>query len=322
MRRRGGALCWIALTACGSRAIAGTSDAADGSTSNTTTTDAPPVADSGPSPSGTSASTATTSTTTVGSSTTVSDESGESSNDDSACSSFVCIPDMGSTIEQCDPMGDDCPDGEKCVWYADPDGGGLRRDAARCIPVTGDVPPFHPCVLPNGIGPDITDDCDARSYCLEVYGTSNDGFCAPYLRGDYDCSDYPGSSWAEENGSSFPAACLIYDCDPLDANACDEGMSCLHYPAFLYGSRMCWFAPDIVAPPIGSACEYATGCGDGNLCLDVFYLEGCADDRCCTQWCDVDAPSCDDPSLVCERYPEFDEQSTLGACVSPGTLER
>lgn len=310
----------IVLFGCSGRAIPGAGDSGETSTSESTTAPAPVDESGAPRPSTTtSPDTSTMSTTGVDPSTTFGDES-LGTLEGSSCFSFICVGDTPPAIEQCDPLADECPDGEKCVWYVDT-GLVLRRDAARCIPVAGDVPPFHPCTLPNGTGPDITDDCDASSYCLDVHGNPDRGFCAPYIV-ESDCSAYPGSQFAMENGSSFPAACLVYDCDPRDPAACAEGMSCMHYPAFLYGSRMCWFAPDDAALPTWSACEYATGCGDGRLCLDDAYLEGCVGDRCCTQWCDIDAPSCDDPSLACERYPTWDDESTLGACVTPGTLER
>lgn len=243
--------------------------------------------------------------------------------DESGCS-FVCDPDMGGVAAgQCDPTDvDPCPAGEKCVWYVDPQFGQLRRDAARCIPVTGDGQPFAPCMLPNGIGPEITDDCGAESYCLDVYGTSERGFCAPYPI-DLSCAHLPGTELAMENGSNFPYACLWFECNPLVADACPDGLQCEFYPAWLYGVNHCWQTP-AVDLPLGAACDFA-GCGPGKLCMPAEYVPGCADERCCTAWCDEADPQCADPAATCEHFPtgykaEDPSFQTLGACVVAGSL--
>lgn len=203
------------------------------------------------------------------------------------------------------------------MWFVAP-GEQLRRDRARCITVTGDRKPFEPCNLPTGIGPEISDDCGADSYCLEVYGTADHGFCAPFTKahGIYDCDDYPGTQSAVENGSDFPAACLFYECNPLDASTCPVGMTCTLYPAWLYGTNHCWFVPpgDL---PIGTACDYGE-CGAGKLCISGEAVPGCVHDRCCTQWCDLDVPECDDPAAKCQVT--FGVFPTVGACLVPGFM--
>jgi hypothetical protein len=238
---------------------------------------------------------------------------------------FICPPDATHPDQPCDPVAQDCGEGEKCVWYVAP-GSQLRRDAARCIPVTGDGQPFDPCTLPTGIGPAITDDCGAESYCLEVYGTADHGFCAPFLDGpSYTCDAHPGTTPAIENGSEFPAACLHYECQPLVEDSCPAGMQCTFYPAFLYGTTMCWTVPPEADLPLGAACDFGD-CGQGELCVPAEWLPGCAAERCCTQWCDLGAPGCGDPATACEHFPVWagdddPDFEWLGACVLPGSLE-
>jgi hypothetical protein len=238
---------------------------------------------------------------------------------------FLCPPDATHPESQCDPVAQDCVEGEKCVWYVAAPGLG-RRDAARCIPVTGDGQPFEPCMLPTGFGPGITDDCGAESYCLEVYGTADHGFCAPFVQGArYGCDAYPGASAAIENGSDFPAACLHYECQPLVEGSCPEGMQCTFYPAFLYGTNMCWFVPPEAELPLGAACDFGE-CGEGALCVPGEWAPGCREERCCTQWCDLNAPSCDDPAAACELFPVWGGDGDpdfewLGACVVPGSFD-
>lgn len=225
-------------------------------------------------------------------------------------------------MDPCSVTSQDCPAGDKCVWSAlSP--GGLRRDFARCIEVTGDIEPFEPCSLPNGIGVDITDDCNAESYCLDVYGTADHGFCAPFTTASYQCDAYPETDPAVENGSDFPAACLYYDCHPLLPNSCPEGLDCAYYPAFLYGSLMCWNVPLEYDLPVGAACDYGQ-CGEGQLCAWEGWLPDCAEERCCTQFCDLDAPVCTTPGTQCEPYlSDFQGDGgsvLLGACVLPGSF--
>jgi hypothetical protein len=237
---------------------------------------------------------------------------------------FLCPLDATHPDQQCDPVAQDCGEGEKCVWYVAP-GSQQRRDAARCIPVTGDGQPFEPCTLPTGIGSAITDDCGPESYCLEVYGTADHGFCAPFVDGPaYDCSAYPGTSAAIENGSEFPAACLHYECQPLVPGSCPDGMQCTFYPAFLYGTNMCWSVPPEADLPLGAECDFGE-CGEGKSCVPAEWVPGCAGERCCTQWCDLGAPACDDPATVCEFFPVWASDDDpnfewLGACVLRGSL--
>jgi len=234
---------------------------------------------------------------------------------------FLGPHDVGPISDTCAPGAQDCPSGQKCVWFSHE--GGARRDNALCIPVTGDLGPFEPCSLPNGFGADITDDCDERSYCLEVYQTADHGFCAPFAVGSA-CEELPGSQVVAENGSNFPAACLMHPCHPLQADACDDGMRCMFYPASLYADAICWVEPDTPVPAPGAACDYG-GCGDGQLCVPSQWLPECENERCCTQWCDFPSGACESPGASCEFFPLWsgvaDGFSNVGACLSPGALE-
>lgn len=238
---------------------------------------------------------------------------------------FVCGPDGGDPLlYECSPVEQDCGAGQKCVWASVPPHSSLRRDGSRCIEVTGDGQPFEPCTLPNGIGPDLTDDCGPESFCLEVYGTADHGFCAPFMAPDGSCDAHPGTHVAIENGSDFPAACLHYECHPLVADGCPAGMQCTFYPAFLYGAMMCWQVPPQATLPLGAACDFGE-CGPGQLCAPADWVPGCTDERCCAQWCDLNAPACDDPAAACEPFPVWagddPDFEWLGACLLPGALE-
>lgn len=228
-------------------------------------------------------------------------------------------PDLGMVPRSCVPTQQDCPSGTKCVWYSL--AGMPRRDAAQCIPVTGDRAPFEPCSLPNGIGVDIEDDCDASSYCLEVYGTADHGFCAPFSTGT--CEAYEGTAAVFENGSDFPAACLIHPCNLLENN-CPDGMRCMFYPASLYADTVCWFEPEPADVPVGAACDFG-GCGEGRMCVPADLLPACEHERCCAELCASPDGSCQTPETACEELPLWGAgqpgMENVGACLLPGIFD-
>lgn len=306
---------WVlAAAACGPLVPGGDGSSDGGVGEGTTTTSGTTTSASG---TGVVASD-TSSGTTVGSS-----SSGEPWDESGGCG-FLCPPDATHPEAQCDPIAQDCPAGQKCVWYVPP-GGQQRREAARCIEVTGDAVAYEPCTLPTGIGSAITDDCGPDSYCLEVYGTADHGYCAPFYRDEgYPCQDYLPAIPALENGSEFPSACLHYECHPFVQDTCPPFFQCTYYPAFLYGTNMCWYVPPEADLPLGAECDYGE-CGEGELCVPAELTAGCTGERCCTQWCDLNAPACDDPATQCELFPVWDsgtipEFEWLGACVLPGSL--
>lgn len=226
--------------------------------------------------------------------------------------------DVGRVPESCTPREQDCPDGMKCVWYSF--AGQLRREAAQCIPVTGDRAPFESCTLPNGIGVDIEDDCGADSYCLDVYGTADHGFCAPFSTGT--CEAYEGAEPVFENGSDFPAACLMHPCN-LFENTCPDGMRCMFYPASIYAQAMCWSEPDPPDLPLGAACDFG-GCGPGRMCVESDWLPDCDHDRCCAEVCEFPGGECEVLETSCEFVPVWGAGlagGNAGGCLLPGLFD-
>ncbi|MCA9684961.1 MAG: hypothetical protein KC457_22455 [Myxococcales bacterium] len=253
----------------------------------------------------------------------------DTSTEESTTANFITTDDTGDPAMQCEPILQNCPEGEKCVW-AVPEGGYQRREGAICIPITGDIQPFEPCSLPTGFGQQISDDCGPESYCLEVYQTADHGFCMPFADGkgpdDVNCDAYPGTVYVTENGSSFPDACMFHECNPLMlAETCPADMTCVFYPAQLYATNLCLHVPPDFNLSVGAACDFGD-CGKGKLCAPTEWLPDCADERCCTEWCDLNNPSCATPGTECVFFPtwgEFDnpDYQNLGACVLPGTFD-
>ncbi|MCH9682369.1 MAG: hypothetical protein K0V04_13105 [Deltaproteobacteria bacterium] len=62
------------------------------------------------------------------------------------------------------------------------------------------------------------------------------------------------------------------------------------------------------------------------LCALADWVPDCQHERCCAQWCDLNAPGCDQPGTSCELFPVWNFQDdpgfdTLGACLLPGAFE-
>lgn len=296
--RRVGCFAWLAV-ACGP-AAAGNDDAGTG------TTAAVEASTSVGATIGASSSVDATTSISAGS---------ETSNLTGA-SGFIGDPDGG--VEGCDPQGDDCPRGEKCMpWASD---GGHRWNATRCTPVADDAAQHgEPCTVQGSPFSGI-DDCAAHAMCWDVDGESLTGTCAAFCMGpDLVCPD--GSACIVSSESIF----VICDgrCDPL-LQDCTDGDGC--YPdgdAF-----RCWTdASDGAA--IGDPCELANGCAPGSFCAnaDVIPTCGARSGGCCSRFCDTsDADAdldCDAalPGTACVPWFEAGQAppglASLGACMQP-----
>lgn len=131
-----------------------------------------------------------------------------------------------------------------------------------------------------------TDDdpvCDAGSSCLNAYENS-------------------------------VALCLAL-CDPL-LQDCEPGLGC-HYN-FYAETFNCW--PGEVAE--GDPCPgFPDDCAPGLVCLSSDVVPLCADDSCCTAFCDLDSPVCATPGTECTSLFEVDMApvgfETVGVCIVP-----
>lgn len=228
-------------------------------------------------------------------------ESGSPPTDPECTGGFLnsdCHPDI-PPIEECNVWDDDCPPGEKCnIWAND---GGHQWNATRCVPLAPDpAGPEEPCTA-EGSRVSGIDDCDVASVCLVSDSDTLEGTCMPM------CVGSPESPTCEDpvrnctmGGPAIPAFCRA-PCHPLDPEACPSGSGC--YPSEL--SSVC--APDASGPDEGALfdpCEYTNACDAGLLCFDAGSVGACPDGaaRCCTPWCDLEAPACPDPTTCTPAY--------------------
>lgn len=185
----------------------------------------------------------------------------------------------------CDPIAQDCPEGEKCVPYASTGG---NWDDNKCVPVTGDNMIGDAC-MSNGVV-ESTDDCDANSMCFafddEGMGTCY-GFCEP---GEI-CPD--GQTCLIANDESVA---LCHDtCVPHHAENCADGTVCLSVEDMF----VCLPSPTL---PPDSPCSLADYCAPGQACVSATELDSCAAESCCTDWCDTAEPDTCALPLSCQPY--------------------
>ncbi len=231
---------------------------------------------------------------------------------------FVCGL---SPLGGCDVWAQDCPEGEKCV----PD----ELTDTTCVPLGARQ-------LGESCAGASEDDCAEGLVCSEL--ASGDGpVCAPMCMGapeEPDCA-HAGDESVCLYGQLLAPACLP-SCDPL-AGACGAGSLCMPHPhtgEFLCGADA---SEDGVGP--GSACGLVNSCGPGLVCASGALLPECAEDGCCTAYCDYGALDADldgqyddgvDAATGCEALPgtvcvawyeELDQAPAqwqhVGACVEP-----
>ncbi len=270
----------------------------------------------------TSTSAATTGASTSGPSTTSSTSTGESSegpgtstgfdtgsSDDNGASSVGFYggpaPDHSTPIE-CDFWEQDCPDGDKCMPWAND--GGETWNALRCVPVDADPDqPGEPCVV-EGSGVSGVDSCALGAMCFFVDPQTNAGTCVA------QCGGTPMNPVCDDVGE----ACLIANdavlalclptCDPL-LQSCDTGQVCV--PAD--GSFVC-MTSYIYPSGAEEACDGINACDAGLVCVDGSSVGGgCVDTNCCTEYCDHTEIDPCAGGRVC--VPLFDAASPVGVCV-------
>lgn len=283
------ALALLLLTAC-----AGGETSTNGSSATSSTGSADAVSGSTSSSSG--APSSTTSATATSTSST-----GESTGETGEGAGGRCYPYMP-----------ECPRGEKCsAWASD---GGKVPNANKCVPIDPDPKEAgEPCVAEEGVTG--IDDCDAGLFCWHPYDDLA-GYCVEFCTGSYRFPQCP------DNKTCFIGAAGTWDlcrplCDPLDPDACAPGESCI----LRYGDAfICmWTAFDGAD---GEPCDVSQQCSAGTFCADATTLANCPWDRCCTSYCDLDAPNtCPQKDLGAECVPYFDPplpgKETLGFCGAP-----
>jgi hypothetical protein len=303
MRRSSLVVCLVLAVACSDKPADDGATGADGGTTSgggDSTTFGPTSAGS---------ASATTTGTTATSTTTSADTGDTGPADDTA--GFVMPPDSGGASE-CDPLAQDCREGQKCTAWAN-DGGSVWN-ANKCVEETGTGVAGDPCLV-EGSGVSGLDDC-AKGYICLFADDMNMGVCIAFCSGADETCENPDDSCVVANNGVLPL-CLDA-CDPLIQD-CPAGQACYDSPAgvfvcFADASGAAGLDGDPCPPSDGeNTCDPGLWCGPGS--------NGCVDVNCCTPYCDLAAPDCAAPDECVSYYgdpgnapPGFEG---VGVCVLP-----
>ena len=245
-------------------------------------------------------------------------DSGDATDGDD--STFLLMPDGGacSSIPEgtkahctrCDVWQQDCPQGEKCVAWANSDAGAWN--ATRCTEVA-DSPGAvgDPCSV-EGSGFSGIDDCEFGAMCFYVDPETNTGTCVAQCTGSAAMPICDEGSSCTTSSKGVLNLCVL-DCDPLLGD-CPSDHVCT--PGN-FGFRC---IPQVGEPvPVGEACALPGQCIAGAVCVDTEFA-GCVDaGDCCTAFCDLEDPN---PEASCAAgqvcIPWFAEGQVPDGFPGPG----
>lgn len=199
-------------------------------------------------------------------------------------------------INECDVWTQDCPDGEKCVPWADD--GGLSWTALRCAPVLGAGQPGDSCMLMGDSELTGLDSCALGSICMRLDDGTDNGICVPQCQGSADSPTCEDSGRVCSIGNDGVLTLCMESCNPT-IQGCPDGLSCI--PRWDDGDFICW--PDFSGPTGAYAdeCMYTNSCDPGLICYYPEAVPGCTGASCCTPYCNLDAP---DPDSMCPGQAE------------------
>ncbi len=200
---------------------------------------------------------------------------------------FIVAPDAGPNV-QCDPIAQDCPDGEKCNPWAND--GGSSWNANSCFPLDPDPVGVGETCTAMGSGLSGVDNCEAGAMCFNVDPATLEGTCVELCGCSLDTPlcETPDTTCAISNGGTLPLCRPV--CNPLDPTSCPDNQNCVP----IGGLFIC--APDgsgAEGAP-GDPCGFINGCDPGLFCANPGTVPGCGDRTgCCSSYCSGgDASSC------------------------------
>jgi hypothetical protein len=233
---------------------------------------------------------------------------------------FLQMPDGGSTAVECDVWTQDCPDGEKCMPWAN--NGGNSWNATRCSPVDDNPGQVGDECTVEGSGVSGIDSCDVGSMCYYVDPETGTGTCVGFCQGSPAAPMCDQGFLCSISNDGVLILCRR-ECDPL-LQDCMGSAACL--PANGSDGFVCIVDASGEGGGAGDPCEYLNACDPGLFCANAQVVPNCVGSGgCCSEFCDLTGPDPDgDCSLdgqVCVSW--FEEGAAppslvhVGACVLP-----
>lgn len=219
----------------------------------------------------------------------------------STCGFLSCDPDTDDVPDECDFWEQNCPEGEKCMPWAND--GGPAWNATRCTPLARDPDgPGEPCTV-EGSGVSGIDSCELGAMCWNVDAETLAGTCVSLCTGSPNNPSCVSDSEECNIGGDGSLALCLPTCNPLDDAPCPEGEGC--YPNNDGFSCL----PDASGPKAGGAfdpCESIGACDPGLFCANPDVVGACepGSPGCCTPFCDLTGPICPDTTMCIPAFPK------------------
>ena len=208
---------------------------------------------------------------------------------------FVCETTGEGSSKECDNFLQDCPEGQKCVAWAD--GGGGSWNAIKCVPVMGDKQPGEPCMAVESSVSGL-DDCAEGVMCWDV-DESLMGECIKLCTGKPEAPVCPDDGRCYISSESILNLCLP-DCDPLVQDCPGDGLCAPngdHFVCIVDGSGGQGAAND--------TCENVSECDKGFTCLDPDEASSACDPQaagCCQPFCEFPGGVCPNADQKCVQW--------------------
>ncbi|MEM7154763.1 MAG: ribulose phosphate epimerase [Myxococcota bacterium] len=240
--------------------------------------------------------------------------------DEETGAGFLQMPDGGGPEVECDVWEQDCPDGEKCMPWAND--GGSAWNATRCSPVADNPGQVGDTCMVEGSGVAGIDDCDVGSMCYYVDGETNIGTCVSFCEGSPETPICEPGFLCSISNNGVLILCRA-TCDPL-LQDCQDGAACLGAAGSDGFVCIVDASGEMGAP--GDPCEFLNACDPGLFCANADAVPDCqGSGGCCSEFCDVTEPDpdagCSLPGQMCDTW--FEEGASppglehVGACILP-----
>ena len=203
---------------------------------------------------------------------------------------------------ECDPWTQDCPEGQKCMPWAND--GGNSWNALKCTEVMPNAgKPGDECTV-EGSGVSGVDSCEKGAMCWNVSQETGKGTCVAFCTGSPEapmCAD-PDSFCAIANDGVLTLC--FPNCDPL-LQDCPGTDVCIPNPNG--GNFLCVLDASGDLGKQNDPCEYANACDPGLVCVDPALASECDPMAagCCLPFCDLMNPDCTNQGAMCLPWYEM-----------------
>ncbi len=201
---------------------------------------------------------------------------------------------------ECDLFAQNCPDGQKCMPWAND--GSSSWNATKCTDITPNPgKPGDPCTAEGG-GVSGVDSCEKAAMCWNVSQQTGEGTCIGFCMGSWDAPTCPIGLNCVINAEGTLILCLP-GCDPIQQD-CPNMDLCVPQP--MGEGFVCVFDNSGDAGQQNDPCASPNACDPGLFCLDPALAAECDPMAagCCLPVCDLDMPECTNQGAQCVPWSE------------------